>query len=267
MRPGGRAQRGGFTLAETVLALALLVLVGALVTPGVAALADRVNLDSACDALAAAADSARAQAQGQGRVTQLTARTSAEGVVQISAATLERDDSTTATGVDGSRLNDPGEAGRTGRGARVLADLPPRFRVSFEPPGAPEDEGAGDVSARASGDAQPDPRAPVCLAVFLPDGTVVAEKPLFVSDGVSCRVARLSSLTGGLVFADYVAPAEGADRDEDADAPAEKPMAPEAAPEPAPPAADQPRNDEDARGPVRGPGEVDDPENPDEGQE
>lgn len=177
-------QRRAFTIAELLIALALILALGALVLPNLSGYSADSAFTDACERLKAAGAFARARAIERGEAVELIARTGSDGVTRILARSLG---STGAIESDGSIQPAP---------ALLLAELPTSIRFGADPSSIPESSPPPDPDPKDQAD-----NPVVLLVLFMPDGTA-ADRGGFLFDDRAGRWARASvrPLAGVLEF-------------------------------------------------------------------
>lgn len=193
-----------FTLVEVLISLALLLLIGAIISPSLMGLSDRVTIDAACDELSAATSIAAAHATQRAEPLELVAVSKPEGTaIYVRAlggpAREELASASEEPAVQGDSR--PWELRVTTlRPSVVVSGQDPRPALSEglsileNEPNVPSDEPA------ASNEAGPAPA--VRLAIFLPDGSAVSGQRMFVGVQTRTRVGELSPLTSKITFRD-----------------------------------------------------------------
>lgn len=192
---GRRWLRRAFSLIEVMIALAVLVLLGALVLPSLHGMSDSVEFKETCDQLSSAVSVCRSEAQRRGTPMELVARKGTDGRVTLLGrpATIE----------DTSREQQT----RTGQ---VLMVLPPGYSIDHDSGAAGASDAASDSAPAAEDSDVPEeaaaPAAPAdqdtsgkSLVVFWASGGTSKGGGLFLHtrDG---RVmgAEINSFTGML---------------------------------------------------------------------
>lgn len=192
---GRRWPRRAFSLIEVMIALAVLVLLGALVLPSLHGMSDSVELKETCDQLSSAVSVCRSEAQRRGTPMELVAKKGTDGRVTLLGrpATIE----------DTSREQQT----RTGQ---VLMVLPQGYSIDHDSGAAAASSGASESAPAAEDSDVPDeapvPAAPAdqdpsgkSLVVFWASGGTSKGSGLFLHtrDG---RVmgAEINSFTGML---------------------------------------------------------------------
>jgi prepilin-type N-terminal cleavage/methylation domain-containing protein len=172
-----------FTLLELLVALAVLVAVSGLALPSLLGRLEGSRLDSALSQFGASVVMLRAQAQERGLALELLT-TLRDGAEELGARTLDH-----ATAEETRGESAP---------IRNVATLPIGLELSTENPMAParmsEEPNTSSALPRAS-QALAEARR---LAVFMPDGTVIASGPVYLK--VADRVFELvfNTWTGGV---------------------------------------------------------------------
>jgi len=193
-----------FTLVEVLISLALLLLIGALITPSLVGLSDRVTIDAACDELSAATSIAAAHATQRAEPLELVAVSKPEGTaIYVRALGGQfRDESGALSQAPAVRGDSrPWEVRVTTlRPSIVVSDQDPRPANAETRSGPVRDPlPARDVSM----DTSEEGTAPaVRLALFLPDGSAVSGQRMFVGVQERTKVGELSQLTSKITFRD-----------------------------------------------------------------
>lgn len=279
--------RRAFTLLELLVALALLVLLGALTLPAISGFADSANLSTTSSIVASAFRAASAIAQDHAVVTELVARPGPDGSFRLVVRPLDdaAGDDAEAKDADGSapapardtesktsaRARDRATAGSSEQAppaawSEVLASLPPGFRVQAAAPTLAPHSGPAAPAPEAAGPDSASPEDPsIVLAVFLPDGSLLHASELYLGDSTHWLRGEVSQVTARVRFEPFTpaapdgSPTEEAKTNPDSDAPAEPAAvpstgAPAATPTPPPdggPNPDSKERPDDAR--PRGP--------------
>ncbi|MCE7973016.1 MAG: hypothetical protein DYG92_01635 [Leptolyngbya sp. PLA1] len=222
-----------FTLVEVLISLALLLLIGAIITPSLVGLADRVSIDAACDELSAATSIAAAHASRRAEPLELVAVTKPEGTaIYVRALGGQARENA------GAASEDPTVRGDSGPWEMRVTTLRPSIVVSDQDPRPAQAEPLmspvrDPVPAReGSADALESGEAPaVRLALFLPDGSAVSGQRMFVGVQTRTKVGELSPLTSKITFRDAPPVSEEGAADEEPGAKPERdefgPLAPE----------------------------------------
>lgn len=162
----------GFSLIETLVSIALVVLLAAVVLPSVLGLLSEQPVERARQAFASAADAARAEAQRSGEMVVVSCRVSPDGSVELISKRGQQDERAAIR--DAAETDMLVHAGATAEGfAPVpLAVLPPNcsIRVAGQD-GATAPAGLTDTKSTAMSGISDE--APGVAWAFLPDGRVV----------------------------------------------------------------------------------------------
>lgn len=170
--PAPFARRSAFTLIETLLALAILGLIAALIVPAMASLRWETAAEQAQAEVASAFSDARSLARAKSNPVVVTVRISPEGGYEVWGAVLESED---LGALPGAKADEDAEAPAPVRAGRRLGVLPPRCTIGA--PRAVENStggaGADSGAANAPAVSQPEMPEPLQLAVVFPDGTAM----------------------------------------------------------------------------------------------
>lgn len=192
-----------FTLVEVLISLALLLLIGALITPSLVGLSDRVTIDAACDELSAATSIAAAHATQRAEPLELVAVSKPEGTaiyVRALGGQSRQDEA-------GPVSEDPAVRGDSRPWELRVTTLRPSIVVSDQDP-RPANAEQGAVPVRGTLPPRDVPLDPseeasaVRLALFLPDGSAVSGQRMFVGVQTRTKVGELSQLTSRITFRD-----------------------------------------------------------------
>lgn len=176
----------GLTLLELLIALALLAALGALVLPSLAGRIAAATADAAAEELAAAAGMARAHALSVGGAVALVAAVSPRAEREGWRGSGDHALWLYADGVSDDALRPEGDDAAPDRaeealsaGARFLAELPRGCSLGHS---LPERGGAGDWAVGEAAAAHGVEETPpiVRLAVFLPDGSPLRPRPVYL---------------------------------------------------------------------------------------
>jgi len=180
-----RGCRGGWTLFELLLVMAVLVMVAAIVSPSLESMYADVRLRGAADAIRAAWARARASAVNQGTAYRFSV------IPNSGNYRIAPDNADAAGGKAGANGADPDNQ------PFVLEDVLPKG-VSIGFSAAPSAAGSnGPASGSPAGTA--DVGQYVSAAVFLPDGTARDDvRLLLTTRGARPLVMNLRALTGGV---------------------------------------------------------------------
>lgn len=171
-------ERRGFSLLEVLVALAVLLAITGIALPSLLGRVSGVRLDTGVRQFGAVVVSVRAAAQERGAAIELV-------------ALLRGDSEELATReLRGGSVEEPGD----GPTASVQAVLPTGLRLSMEPPPALGAD-AFDIPAAEPIAAVEESRR---LAVFMPDGSVVAKGPVYLSGYGQDFELTLNRWTGGV---------------------------------------------------------------------
>lgn len=193
-----------FTLVEVLISLALLLLIGAIITPSLMGLSDRVTIDAACDELSAATSIAAAHATQRAEPLELVAVSKPEGTaiyVRALGGPVREEPA--------SASEEPAVLGDSRPWELRVTILQPSVVVSGEDPrpaasealsGFARESGLQGEEPAASDEAGPTPA--VRLAIFLPDGSAVSGQRMFVGVQTRTKIGELSPLTSKITFRD-----------------------------------------------------------------
>jgi type II secretory pathway pseudopilin PulG len=154
-------RRPGFTILELVIALGLVVLLGAVVTPTLYERLGDSRLDAAGRDVAAVVAAVRADALREGRALELRAERAGDAVRLVSTPLEEE---TAAAGV-ATELPATTSRGLLPDGVDATLS-PPSAGVAERPPGPPEEEAGAH---------------PIVLGVLLPDGSAWSSSPVYLA--------------------------------------------------------------------------------------
>lgn len=152
-----------FSLAEVMVALAVLILLGALVLPTLHGLSDTTEFRETCDQLSSAVSVCRSEAQRRGTAMELVARKESDGRVALVGRPARLDE-----GAKDSK-DSKNSTDNEGRGGQVLLVLPQGYSIDHE-------SGPVEPTDTASTDAQDS--APSVAAALLDEE--ISPKPLVV---------------------------------------------------------------------------------------
>jgi type II secretory pathway pseudopilin PulG len=167
---GTSRRRVGFSLIETLVSLALIVLLAGVVLPSVLGLMSEQPVERARQAFASAADAARAEAQRSGEMVVVSCRVGADGALELVSKRGKHDER--------ANIRDSAETDLMSRAAPMaegfapvpLAVLPANCQVRQ----ANSSEIVASETGGASGaDTSMQSDAPEVSWAFLPDGRVV----------------------------------------------------------------------------------------------
>lgn len=208
--------RRAFTILELMIVVTLLVAMTGLVMPSVLNRLGDSLVASSLQQIEATASECRSRAQQEGRALRLIAKVRRAGTVGLY---IERIGETESISVDDTASDGFGAEASIGlqdsfggSAASPVYVLPAGFSFSrtlplvddgfFRDPSARDDDSVGgdasDENAMA-GSFMVDPggRA-LTLAVYLPDGTAIAERPLFLRTGEETYAIEINRWTGGV---------------------------------------------------------------------
>ncbi|MCC6951865.1 MAG: prepilin-type N-terminal cleavage/methylation domain-containing protein [Phycisphaerales bacterium] len=193
-----------FTLVEVLISLALLLLIGAIISPSLMGLSDRVTIDAACDELSAATSIAAAHATQRAEPLELVAVSKPEGT-----AIYVRALGGPAREEPASASEEPAVQGDSRPWEIRVTTLRPSVVVSGQDPRPAAREGLSSLarepivqSDQPAPSNEADPTPAVRLAIFLPDGSAVIGQRMFVGVQTRTRVGELSPLTSKITFRD-----------------------------------------------------------------
>ncbi len=227
----GSAPLTGFTIVELMIVVTLLVAITGIVMPSILGRLAGSIADSAIDRIEATAIVCRARAQQEGRALRLTARRRPDGsagiyIEAIGTRGAGRQSLEDGLYADGQQPPDEFER-RTADPGSTFPEyvLPDGYVLTRQPPSDDEEgpfvdpQREHDRTGRSSdfgpldGESLGGPRGGVgqirlTIAVFLPDGTALAETPLYLlGDDVTFAI-EINRWTGGLRVVRVVADAE-----------------------------------------------------------
>lgn len=162
-------RRVGFSLIETLVSIALVVLLAGVVLPSVLGLLSEQPVERARQAFATAADTARAEAQRSGKMVVVTCRVGAEGSVELVSSRGKQDERASIRDAAESDLMSGAANSAEGFAPVPLAVLPAKCAVRLAGGGAVAD--GMDESGKALPASGND--GPSASWAFLPDGRVV----------------------------------------------------------------------------------------------
>lgn len=172
MRTRVRAARGrlGFSMIETLVSIALIVLLAGVVLPSVLGLMSEQPVERARQAFASAADAARAEAQRSGEMVVVSCRVGPEGALELISTRGKRDERL--------EIRDAAETDMMSHAAPMAEGFAPVPLAVLPANCAVRAANSGDASTSAEdaesgvGTAQQS-EAPKVSWAFLPDGRVV----------------------------------------------------------------------------------------------
>jgi hypothetical protein len=173
MRTSRRRIQGqtlGFSLIETLVSIALVVLLAAVVLPSVLGLLSEQPMERVRQAFASAADSARAEAQRSGEMVVVSCRLGADGSVELISKRGKHDERMAIC--DAAETDMMSASGAEGFAHVPLAVLPQHISIRPSATGSVQDEQA-DSTVAVGHDPAEVTEAPGAAWAFLPDGRVV----------------------------------------------------------------------------------------------
>lgn len=191
---GPRCVRRGFTLFEVVVAIALVVVLGALGWVSLASLRETVSFEEGCAALVEGVDAARVMASARGVPHEVRAVVRMDRV-EIQAAGLEaglgsgpvavresgRETDVATDAAASARNGDAADGDAAGRERQWTTVV--RVRGRFAMDDAATERTAGDRTAGERAAPVDASVATITLGLALPDGSMIAAVPLRVRDG------------------------------------------------------------------------------------
>lgn len=183
MGPAPFAPRSAFTLIETLLALAVLGLIAALIVPAMGSLRWEAAAERAQAEVTAALSDARSLARARSNPVVVTLRVAADGTHELWGAVLDAANLGALPGAETDETPEAPAPTMAGRRLGVLPDRcvlgPPKPAESSASPGGALTGANADVggTSAASGSEAPEP---LQLAVVFPDGTAMVPRAAVV---------------------------------------------------------------------------------------
>ncbi len=208
--------RSGFTILELMIVLTLLVAMTGLVMPSVLNRLGDSLAASSLQQIEATSSECRSQAQQEGRALRLIAKARENGTVGLYIEPIGASESISFSGTESGSLRAETSIGLQDSFGRSAASpayiLPAGFSFSrtlpliddgfFRDPSIADDDSVGGAAPGENvmaGSFMVDPDARVLtLAVYLPDGTAIVERPLYLRTDENTFAIEINRWTGGM---------------------------------------------------------------------